>query len=119
MTFARFGTMIFGGAQIIIAIFAEKLIGDRSAVYKVLTIAGFASGPILGLFLLVAADKKFSQFAAIIGFVGSLIVLSCAAFGLPDEYKINGFYYCLLGSISTCCIAWLCDLFFNSSDVQN
>ncbi len=99
--YSRVATILFGIAQIAIAICAERILGDRAAVYKVLNIAGFTTGPILGLFFLAAWPRPISQRAALIGFVAGLSVLTWVAFGLPADLKINGFYYSFVGSSTT------------------
>lgn len=98
---SRIATVGFGIAQIAIAIVAEQILEDRAAVYKVLNIAGFTTGPILGLFFLAARRHPVSQLAAIIGFATGIAVLTLVAFGLSAEYKVNGFYYSFIGSTVT------------------
>ena len=114
----RVATILFGIAQVVIAVFAEQILGDRAAVYKVLNIAGFTTGPILGLFFLAARPRAISQRAALAGFTAGLITLTCVAF-LPDylapfsdqppeAFKINGFYYSFVGSVTTFFVGLLC-----------
>ena len=103
---SRVATILFGVAQMGIAMASERLLGDRSAVYQVLAIAGFTTGPILGLFFLAAWPKPVSQRSALLGFAAGLIVLTCVAFqpwrvfGV-QAYEINDLYYSFIGSIIT------------------
>ena len=103
---SRVATILFGLAQMGIAMASERLLGDRSAVYQVLAIAGFTTGPILGLFFLAAWPKPVSQRSALLGFAVGLIVLTCVAFqpwrvfGV-QAYGINDLYYSFIGSTIT------------------
>ncbi len=104
---SRVATVLFGVAQIAIAIGAERIIGDRSAVSKVLNIAGFTTGPILGLFFLAAWPRQIRQSSALIGFVAGVCTLTYIAFLAPDDLKINGFYYSFVGSMTTFAVGLL------------
>ena len=98
---SRAATVAFGIAQIAIAVVAERIIGDRSAVYKVLNIAGFTTGPILGLFFLAALRVRIPEAAALTGFVAGITTLTCIAFLAPESWRLNGFYYSFVGSLTT------------------
>ena len=103
---SRVATILFGVGQMAIAMASERLLGGRSTVDRVLAIAGFTTGPILGLFFLAAWPKPVSQRAALFGFAVGLVVLTCVAFqpwqmyGI-HKYEINGYYYSFIGSIIT------------------
>ena len=113
---SRIATVLFGIAQIAIALVAEQIIGERAAVYKVLNIAGFTTGPILGLFFLASLRKKIPQVAALTGFVAGVVMLTCVAFLLPEHLKVNGFYYSLIGSMSTLTVGKLVS--FVTKDIE-
>lgn len=103
---SRVATVLFGIGQMAIAMASERLLGGRSTVYQVLAIAGFTTGPILGLFFLAVWPKPISQRAALAGFTAGLVVLTCVAFqpwqafGI-QVYEINSFYYSFIGSTVT------------------
>ncbi len=103
---SRLATVFFGVGQMAIALASERMLGGRSTVYQVLAIAGFTTGPVLGLFFLAAWPKPITQRAALTGFAMGLGVLTCVAFqpwcayGIQG-YAINSFYYSLIGSLVT------------------
>jgi Na+/proline symporter len=98
---SRVATILFGVGQMAIAMASERLFGGRSTVYQVLAIAGFTTGPILGLFFLAAWPKPVSQRAALAGFATGLVVLTCVAFQPWEVYQINDLYYSFIGSMVT------------------
>ncbi len=98
---SRLATVLFGVGQMAIAMASQWLLGGRSTVYQVLAIAGFTTGPILGLFFLAACPKPVSQRAALGGFAVGLMVLTCVAFQPWEAYKINDLYYSFIGATVT------------------
>ena len=77
----RIATAGFGLLQIGIAL-AVGIIGTtESTVANVLKIAGFATGPVLGIYLLARFAPRVSQRAALSGFVVGVACLSGLAMG--------------------------------------
>jgi len=118
---SRMATLLFGVVQIGVAIAAVELSSDRrvdgtqpavhapsgsaelekprgpSIVERVLTIAGFAWGLILGLFFLAIFSRQATQPAALVGLVGGLAAVSyVAAFT-----RLNSNWYTVVGSLTT------------------
>ncbi len=66
-------------------------------MFNVLKIAGFASGPVLGLFLLAVASPRVKQPAALMGFVVGVTGLSMLAMGTDLYWP----WYAAVGSLLT------------------
>ncbi len=72
---SRILTAMFGVLQMSIALVSYQLGAEESVVNKVLRIAAFTSGPMLGLYLLGVLTRA-SQQAALAGFFGGLVVVT-------------------------------------------
>jgi SSS family transporter len=83
----RIMTAFFGVAQIVVALVGFTLHSDKAVVEQVLTVAGFTTGMILGLFVLGLMPRPVSSPAALIGlvagFLGVLLVWLPSALGQP------------------------------------
>ncbi|KAA9132799.1 sodium/solute symporter [Marinihelvus fidelis] len=77
----RLATALFGVVQVGIALAFGALDFSESVVANVLKVAGFASGPVLGVYLLGVFAHGVRQPAAIAGFVVGVLILSVLAFG--------------------------------------
>ncbi len=84
---SRVMTVVWGIAQMGVAFAAYKLGGDESVVKKVLAVAGFTTGLLLGLFILGSLRRPVQSWAALTGLVcGFLAVLAVwlpSSFGKP------------------------------------
>jgi SSS family transporter len=84
---SRVMTAVWGVAQMGVAFAADQIGGGTSVVEKVLAVAGFTTGLLLGLFLLGSLRRPVRSGAALLGLVfGALAVLSAwlpSAFGRP------------------------------------
>jgi Na+/proline symporter len=84
---SRVMTAVWGVAQMAVASVALEVGGDTAIVKKVLAVAGFTTGLLLGLFILGSLRVKVASSAALIGLVcGFVAVLSVwlpAQFGNP------------------------------------
>ena len=84
---SRVMTVVWGVAQMGVAYAAHLLGGNESIVARVLAVAGFTTGLLLGLFILGSLRMKVASWAALAGLVcGFLAVLSVwlpAQFGPP------------------------------------
>lgn len=78
----RLLTVGFGLLQIMIGIWASTF--DESVVGNALTIAGFSTGVLLGLFLLANFSKTVTGLSAGIGAIAGLAVMGFIQFGLPQ-----------------------------------
>ena len=102
----RIATASFGLLQITIASLVGTIGTTESTVFNVLKIAGFASGPVLGLFLLAVASQRVKQPAALMGFVVGVAGLSMVALGTDLYWP----WYAAVGSLITWVAGWLIQL---------
>lgn len=114
---SRVLTIVFGILQIGIGIWANTL--QQSVVRNALTIAGFSSGLLLGVFALGTLTRRTGQGAAFVGGVVGFAVLVFVQFVLPSEYlpttyrlKIAFPWLALIGCVSTFVSGWLASVFF-------
>ncbi len=102
----RIATAGFGILQVTIATLVGVIGTTESTVFNVLKIAGFASGPVLGLFLLAVAGARVKQPAALMGFGVGVAGLSIIAVGTDLYWP----WYAAVGSILTWLAGWLIQL---------
>jgi len=96
----RLLTVFFGGLQIAIGIWASTF--NKSVIDNALTIAGFSSGILLGLFALGTFTKRANQVGALGGATIGLCVMLFVQFGLPLwDVKIASTLLAVFGSVTT------------------
>lgn len=100
---SRIATICFGLLQIGLAIMFGLLATNESTVANVLKISGFATGPVLGLYLLAVFAPRVTQSSALLGFVLGIVVLSATAYGTGVYWA----WYALIGSLVTLAAGWL------------
>jgi Na+/proline symporter len=88
-------TLAFGLVQIAVALGGPLL--SRTVVESVLTIAGFTTGIILGVFFLGIFTRRVGTRAAFAGLLLGLATITAVAFGT----KLAWPWYTLVGSLST------------------
>ena len=88
-------TLVFGLVQIGVALGGPLL--SRTVVESVLTIAGFTTGIILGVFFLGIFTRRVGTRAAFAGLLLGLAVITTVAFGTSLAWP----WYTLVGSLST------------------
>ncbi len=98
----RMATLFFGVLQVGIAVLVGIVGTTESTVGNVLKIAGFAAGPVLGLYLLGVFSTSVRQSAALTGFGIGVACLSTVALG-TDLYWA---WYPALGSLVTWFAGW-------------
>jgi Na+/proline symporter len=114
---SRIATGAFGLIQIGIALAIYWRGADELVVNRVLKIAAFTSGPMLGLYLLGVLTPRVAQRAALAGFGAGLIVLSYLEFSTWAEWPWESLrwpwepifwpWYAAIGSICTFFVGWL------------
>lgn len=102
----RWATAGFGVLQVAIAAMMGVVGTTESTVFNVLKVAGFATGPVLGLFLLAVAAPTVKQPAALSGFVLGVAGLSMVAVGTDLYWP----WYAAVGSLLTCLSAYIVQL---------
>jgi Na+/proline symporter len=80
---SRIMTALWGVAQMAVAFIAYQLGGDKSVVEKVLAVAGFTTGLLLGLFILGSLRRRVRSSAALAGLVCGFVAV-CAVW-LPSS----------------------------------
>ncbi len=98
----RLLTVFFGGLQIAIGVWASTF--NESVVGNALTIAGFSSGILLGLFALGVFTKRTHQSAALGGAAIGLTTMLFLQFGLPNVpggFKLAFPWLAVFGSVTT------------------
>lgn len=93
----RAATALFGVIQVAIAIVVGLIGTTESTVANVLKITGFATGPVLGIYLLAVWAPRVRQPAALAGFVLGVGGLSLLALGTDLYWP----YYAAAGAILT------------------
>lgn len=94
-------TALFGGVQMLVAI--AGIYQERSILDRVLEIAGFTTGPILGLFLLGRCTAHVRQPAALAGLLVAIATLCTVRFVLPEwtGWRLAWPWYPALGAFTT------------------
>lgn len=107
---SRWMTSLWGLAQIGVAVLAVAVQSQRSVIDQVLSVAGFTTGMVLGLFLLGLRRQPVASGAALVGLVaGFLAVLSV---WLPTTWGVTLLawpWYAPLGTAVTVAVAWSVD----------
>ncbi len=99
----RLATVLFGILQMAIALVSGEVGATESTVMRVLAIAGFATGPVLGLYWLAVFTRGVQQTSALIGFGIGLTILTGVAFGTSLSWP----WYAVVGSLTTLLAGWL------------
>lgn len=100
---SRLATAGFGVLQICIALASQQVGASESTVNKVLAIAGFAMGPVLGLYFLAVFTKRIGQRHALAGFVAGIALLSYIALSTQLYWP----WYASVGAVTTFLFALL------------
>jgi SSS family solute:Na+ symporter len=87
-------TVVFGVLQMAVALGASRL--TESVVTNVLTVAGFTTGIVLGVFFL-GLFTRVGQRGALTGLVAGLVLMTVVAFATPLAWP----WYSMVGSLGT------------------
>jgi solute:Na+ symporter, SSS family len=113
-------TAIFGVMQIGVAVAVANLpmLQGGSIVNHVITVAGFASGLILGVFFLGQFQRKFDQRSLIVGMIAGFALTFFLVLA-PDllyekaancPWKVHGWWAAIIASFTTCAVAYSVDV---------
>jgi Na+/proline symporter len=105
MRVSRLATVGWGIIQLAIAIGAQWM--DRSVLDAGLAVLSFASGSVLGAFLLGTLMSNIGEREALIGMVAGLVVMTVVWWATPVAFT----WYVFIGAATTCGIAWLLSKF--------
>ena len=111
LVLSRYASAFFGVVQIAIALVSYQIGINQSTVDLVLKIAGFALGPMLGLYFLALFTPRVQQRAALLGFVTGAAILSGLAFGVA----LYGYWFAFVGASAT----FISGLFYSKLRPQN
>jgi SSS family transporter len=109
---SRWMTLFWGVVRMIVAVSAIRLLSNRSVVDQVLSVAGFTTGVILGLFLLGRLRRPVSTPAALFGLIAGLAVVFTV--WLPavwSEALVAWPWYAPIGTMVTVAAALIIDRF--------
>lgn len=106
---ARMATVAFGILQIVLALLSNYYGVSQGAVFGVLKIAGFAMGPMLGLYFLAVLTPRVAQTSALSGFVVGVGILSYVAMNTGLFWA----WYAAVGSLTTLAAGYLLSVLFD------
>ncbi len=112
---SRLWTAIFGGLQMAVAIAVIHLpsLVATSVVHQVITVAGFASGLIVGIFLLGRSRRHFAQRSGLIGMVTAFCVTTLLILPPPQlGWRLYGWWAALVASLVCYSVASIVDRLF-------
>jgi SSS family transporter len=98
---SRVMTSFWGVTRIAVALAAVPLLGDRSVIDQVFTVAGFTTGMILGLFLLGSLPRRVGARAALAGLVVGFVTVTLV-WGLPLVLRTKGLAWPWYAPVGTC-----------------
>jgi SSS family transporter len=108
---SRWMTLFWGLTRIGVALAAFRLLSDEGVITQVLTVAGFTTGMILGLFLLGSLRRPVPSWAALVGLVAGFVVVFLM--WLPPLWGDNRLawpWYAPVGTITTVATALIVNL---------
>jgi solute:Na+ symporter, SSS family len=113
MRVSRMWTVIWGVVQIGVAVAAQWM--QRSVLDAGLAVLSYASGPVLGAFLLGTLAPTIGEGQAFVGMLAGLVVMTVVWGWTPIAFT----WYIFIGASTTVAVAWLArlaGLFAASSD---
>ena len=90
-------TLLFGVLQVVTAIAVGSMNVDLSIVNKVLAVAGFSGGILVGVFALGVGTVRVGQISALCGMLAGTVVLAYVKFWTP----IAWLWLTLIGATTT------------------
>lgn len=113
---SRLLTLVFGFAQIGVALMAWQIDSPRSVVDQVLSVAGLTTGMVLGLFLLGTLKQPISSTAALFGMlIGFCAVMGVYIPGTLGRPIVAWPWFAPIGTISTVIVTLLANRFTQST----
>jgi SSS family transporter len=101
MRVSRQATVVWGVVQLAVALGAQWM--DRSVLDAGLAVLSYASGAVLGAFLLGTLLPSVGEREAFVGMLAGLVVMSVVWAWTPVAFT----WYVFIGSLTTCLTAWL------------
>jgi SSS family transporter len=111
LTVSRWMTLFWGLTRIAVALAAFRLLSDEGVITQVLTVAGFTTGMILGLFLLGSLRRPVPSWAALVGLVvGFVVVFIVWLPPLWGDQRLAWPWYAPIGTVTTVVVALVLNL---------
>jgi solute:Na+ symporter, SSS family len=104
MRVSRQATVGWGIVQLAVALGAQWM--DRSVLDAGLAVLSFASGAVLGAFLLGTLLPRTSERDALAGMIVGLVTMTVVWAWTPVAFT----WYVFIGAVTTCAVAWLLSL---------
>jgi SSS family solute:Na+ symporter len=101
MRVSKQATVAWGVVQLLVAIGAQFM--NRSVLDAGLAVLSFASGSVLGAFLLGTLAPSVRERDTFAGMIAGLIVMTLVWWGTPIAFT----WYVLIGAVTTCAVAFL------------
>lgn len=105
-------TVVFGCLQIAVAVVVihwPSMVA-ASVVHQVITIAGFSSGLIVGIFFLGKTSRRYAQRSGLIGMLAALVVTTLLIFAPTDSpWKVHGWWAAAIASCACFAFASIID----------
>lgn len=101
MRVSRLATLFWGVVQLAVALGAQLM--DRSVLDAGLSVLSFASGSVLGAFLLGTLSTSIREREVLVGMIAGLVVMTAVWAGTSVAFT----WYVLIGALTTCLVAWL------------
>jgi solute:Na+ symporter, SSS family len=110
MRISRQATVGWGLVQLLIALGAQWM--DRSVLDAGLAVLSFASGAVLGAFLLGTLMSRVREREAVVGMIAGLATMT-AVWGWTS---VAFTWYVFIGALTTCVVAWLLSRIANANE---
>jgi SSS family solute:Na+ symporter len=101
MRVSKLATVAWGVVQLAVAVGAQLM--ERSVLDAGLAVLSFASGSVLGAFLLGTLAPRVQEAAVFWGMAAGLVVMTAVWWGTPVAFT----WYVLIGAATTCAAAFL------------
>src|SRR6478735_1857201 len=101
MRISKQATVAWGIVQLAVALGAQYM--NRSVLDAGLAVLSFASGAVLGAFLLGTLSSSIRERETFAGMLAGLIVMIAVWWATPIAFT----WYVLIGAVTTCAVAWL------------
>jgi len=108
---SRWLTLVWGLSRVAVALLALYWFRESSVIDQVLTVAGFTTGMILGLFLLGSLRRPVPSWAALAGLVaGFAVVFLVWLPPLWGDHRLAWPWYAPVGTVTTVAVALVLNL---------
>ena len=111
----KLATVVFGCLQMAAAIFViqSPALVAAAVVHQVITVAGFSSGLIVGIFFLGKTRRQYAQRSGLIGMFAALVVTTVLIFPPADSpWKVHGWWAAAIASCVCFAVASIVDRMF-------